>query len=244
MRLVPALVVLAALPVARLSAQDVPTPAPVWTGSLGAGISTTSGNTNTSNWNFSFKARRDPQTKTVLLAEGMLIRGSKDGELNADNSLLNTRVERRVNGKGYLFAHLTYLRDSFKSIDYFLAPTLGLGYPFYKTDAGSFAVDLSAGASFEKNPDLGVKSHSVVAFGEKFSRALSKTATLTQAFTGNVVANDLANGLYTASVGVAASVTNRTQIKVEVLDTYRTTPPTALIDKSDLSTVLSLVYKF
>jgi hypothetical protein len=39
-------------------------------------------------------------------------------------------------------------------------------------------------------------------------------------------------------------MTTRTQIKVEVLDTYKTRPPDETIKKNDISTVLSFVYKF
>lgn len=227
------------------SAQDAtPPPPPAWTGSVGAGLAFTSGNTDTSNLNLSFKAVRDPKTKSVFSVEGLFIHGSKDGELNADNSLFNARFERRVSEKAFFFGNLQFLRDSFKSIDYFWAPTAGAGYRFYDTPSGSFSADASVGASWEKNSDRSVRTHAVLAFGEKLTRALSKTAALTHTFAGNVVANDVGDGLYTISVGVAASMTERTQIKVEVLDTYKTRPPDATIRKNDVSTVVSFVYKF
>lgn len=237
-------IALVVLPVRTLVAQDAAPPRPTWVGSFGAGLAVTSGNTNTSNWNLSFKAKRERPTGLILNADGLVIRGKKNGRPSLDNTVLNSRVEIRFADKSYVFGQMAYLRDPFKSIEYFFAPTAGLSYRFYNTDDGSFSVNASAGASWESNPGKPVKSKSAVAFGQRFTRALSKTATLTQGFAGNVVADDVGDGLYSTSVGVAASVTNRTQMKVEVLNTYRTTPPLATIERSDLSTLMSFVFTF
>ena len=244
LRLALVLIAPVVLPAGTMAAQDAAPARPPWSGSFGAGLAITSGNTNTSNWNLSFKAKRERPNGLILNADGLVIRGKKNGRPNLDNTVLNSRVELRFADKSYVFGQMAYLRDPFKSIDYFFAPTAGLSYRFYNTADGSFSVNASAGASWESNPGKPPKSKSAVAFGQRFTRALSKTATLTQGFAGNVVANDVGDGLYSTSVGLAASVTNRTQMKVEVLNTYRTTPPVATIEKSDVSTLMSFVFKF
>jgi hypothetical protein len=43
---------------------------------------------------------------------------------------------------------------------------------------------------------------------------------------------------------VAAAITKKTQVKVELLDAYVTRPPTAEIKKNDVAFVTSFVYKF
>lgn len=246
MRLPTAVLVCALLAGSAATAQDPPPapPKPIWSGSMGAGLASTTGNTDTQNWNVSFKVARKPKTGAQLAAEGLMIRGSKDGKPSTDNSLLQTRLDLKFEDKAYVFGQAKYLRNPFKSIDYFWANTAGLGYRFADAPSGAFSVDLSAGASWEKTPGKPVRVNSAIAFGEKYSRALSRTATLTHGFAGNVVADDVGDGLYTTSVGVAAAVTNRTQVKVEALDTYRTATPSAAINKRDLSTVVSFVYKF
>lgn len=241
-----ALVVIASavLPAGTTAAQDAASAPPTWVGSFGAGLAITSGNTNTSNWNVSFKAKRERPNGLILNADGLVIQGKRSGRPSLDNTVLNSRAELRFADKSYVFGQMAYLRDPFKSINYFFAPTAGLSYRFYDTTDGSFSVNASAGASWESNPGKPVTRKPALAFGQRFTRALSKTATLTQGFAGNVVANDVGDGLYSTSVGVAASVTNRTQMKVEVLSTYRTTPPVATIRKSDVSTIMSFVFKF
>ena len=85
-------------------------------GSFGAGLAVTSGNSNTSNWNVSFKAKREPATGLILSADGLLIRGTKDGELSTDKSLLNSRSELRFANKSYVFVQTAYLRDTFGAL--------------------------------------------------------------------------------------------------------------------------------
>jgi putative salt-induced outer membrane protein YdiY len=103
---------------------------------------------------------------------------------------------------------------------------------------------VSVGPSWEKNPDQDVRTNLAISFGEKASYALSKTATFTQGFGMTVVGDDWADGLYTFTVGLAASVTGRTQLKFEVVDVYKNKPPTADIQKNDISTLVSVLYKF
>ncbi len=229
---------------APAGAQDPPPP--VWSGAVGAGLAFTSGNTDTSNVNLSFKVVRDPKTRTLFAAEGLYLRGSRDGELSADNALFATRLERKLGaaGKGYVFGKLQYVRDTFKAMDAYWAPTAGFGYTFYDGPKGSFSADASVGAAFEKNPGLDWRTNAVIAFGQKLVRTLSKNASFTQSVAGNVVADDWADGLYAFTVGVAASMTTRTQLKLEVVDTFKNRPSAPGVKKNDVSTVVAVVYKF
>lgn len=229
---------------AALLAQDAPPPQPIWAGSIGAGVAVTSGNSDTSNLNLSFKAVRDPKTNVILSAEGMYIRGSNSGELNANHAMAEAKAQRRISDRAYAFLHVQALRDSFKAIDYFVAPTAGLGYTLVSTDRAKLSSDLSVGPSWEKNPGQDVRTHLAISFGEKATYALSKSAGLTQGFAVTLVGNDWADGLYTISAGLAASLTDRTQLKLEVVDVYKNKPPNPTIKKNDLSTLVSVLFKF
>jgi hypothetical protein len=112
------------------------------------------------------------------------------------------------------------------------------------TERAKLATDASIGPSWEKNPDQDVRAKLALLFGEKASYALSKTAALTQGFAATLVADDWADSLYTFNAGVAASLTGRLQLKLEVVDTYKNKPPTIDIKKNDVSTLVSVLYKF
>lgn len=219
-------------------------PPPVWTGSIGAGLALTSGNSDTSNVNLSFKAVRDPKTKVVFSTEGLWIRGTGNGELTADNAMLGAKLSRAIGARGYVFGQFQYLRDSFKAIDYFLAPTVGAGFKLVDSEKAKLSADVALGPSWEKNPLTGVKSKAALVFGQKASYAFSKTAALTQGFNAALVASNWGDGLYTFNVGIAASLTTRTQLKFEVVDTFKNRPPTAEVKKNDVSTLVSVLYKF
>jgi hypothetical protein len=48
----------------------------------------------------------------------------------------------------------------------------------------------------------------------------------------------------TFRAGIAATMTRRSQLKVEVIDTLKTRPPTDLVQKNDVALVCAIVYKF
>jgi hypothetical protein len=56
--------------------------------------------------------------------------------------------------------------------------------------------------------------------------------------------DDFGDALYTFGVGIAASITAGTQMKVEFLDTYKAQPPLPGVKKNDIAVLVSFVYKF
>ena len=56
--------------------------------------------------------------------------------------------------------------------------------------------------------------------------------------------DDFGDALYTFKIGVTSALTTRSQLKVEIVDIYKTRPPDALTAKNDVSLVTALVYKF
>jgi hypothetical protein len=49
--------------------------------------------------------------------------------------------------------------------------------------------------------------------------------------------------LYTFGAGVAASISTRTQLKIELLDTYKNLPPLPTVQKNDVALLMAIVYK-
>ena len=92
-------------------------PPPIWTGSLGAGLSLTSGNTDNSSYNLTFEAVRDPKKKWIFRTDGLYLRTEEDGDDTADKSALHVREERLLSDRLYLYGDIGYLQDRFKDID-------------------------------------------------------------------------------------------------------------------------------
>lgn len=219
-------------------------PPPPWTGSAGFGLALNRGNTATTNLNASFEATHDPKTRSVWKFKGIYLRGTNNGTLALDRLQLEGRNERTLSERVYAFGQLQFLEDQFKDIDYLVAPSAGIGYKLVVTPMTSFNVDGGLGVKLEKNPGLDRRTDLVVTASDKLEHKLSKTAAITQSLGALWKAQDFGDALYTFSAGVAAALTTRTQLKVEVLDTYASRPPTAAVKRNDVALLTALVYKF
>jgi putative salt-induced outer membrane protein len=219
-------------------------PPPLWTGNAGFGLTLNRGNTATTNLNLSGEATRDPKTDSVWKFKGLYLRGKTNGELAVDRLLLEGRNERNLTTRVYAFGQLQFLEDAFKDIDYLVAPSAGIGYKLVATPVTTFNVDAGFGVKVEKNPGLEKRTDALVTAQDKFEHKLTPTATIMQGFAALWTAEDFGDALYNFSAGIAASLTTRTQLKLEVLDTYATRPPSAEVKKNDVALLTALVYKF
>jgi putative salt-induced outer membrane protein YdiY len=142
-----------------------------------------------------------------------------------------------------VFGQNQYLRDQFKDIDYLVAPTVGVGYKLLDTAATKLSVDGAVGGVWEKNSGMDVEGSGALALGEKLVQTLTATTTITQTVTGLWKTSDFEDVLFTFGVGLAASMSTRTQLKVELLDTFKNRPPSANIQKNDVAILMAIVYK-
>jgi putative salt-induced outer membrane protein len=221
-----------------------PPPPPPWAGSAGFGLSLNRGNTSTTNFNLAFEATHGDKTPNVWNFKGLYLRGENNGDLAVDSLNLNARNERAIGKRWYAFGNVQFLRDQFKDIDYLVAPGGGVGYKLIATPATTFNVDGGLGVKVEKNPGLDRRTNAVVTASDKFEYKLSPTATLTQAFGVLWKAQDFGDALYTFTAGAAAALTARTQLKIELLDSYASRPPAADIKSNDMALLAAVVYKF
>lgn len=136
------------------------------------------------------------------------------------------------------------MRDTFKSIDYLVSPTVGAGYKVVDDAKATFTVDSGLGLIWEKNPGRDVRTSGAVTAGENLLFKFSDTASFTHSVGALWVMDDFGDALYTFKAGVTAALTTRSQLKVELVDSYKTRPPDALTQKNDVALVTAIVYKF
>jgi putative salt-induced outer membrane protein YdiY len=221
-----------------------PPPEPAaWTVTAGAGLALTSGNTDTSTVNASYEVVYDPQARYLVRSDGLMIRGKNEGEVSADRLSLNVRSEFRLSERAYIFGENRFLRDRFKSIDYLTAPAAGLGYSVIETPETKMGLDLGLGGVWEKNANLGVKTSGSLTIGQSLAHTLTATTSLTQSFSGLWKTTDLRDSLQVFTVGMSATVSSRTQLKVELLNTYKQKPPLATVQPNDVAILIAIVYK-
>ena len=229
---------------ARAQAPAPAGPPPTWAGSAGAGVAVTSGNSDTMNYNFGFDITRTPQARNVMKFTGLYLRGDQNDVVVVNRTSLGLRDEFTYSGRTFFFGQIDYLRDTFKLIDYLVAPTAGVGYKIVNTDPAKFSVDVGAGAVSEKNPGVDVRTNGALTAGEKLELQLTSTALLKHAITGLWKANELGDGLYTFSVGLATQISPRVLLSIDLLDTFKNKPPTVETKKNDVALVTSITTKF
>lgn len=238
-------VVCLALTAVAASAQDAPPPPPPgWTGSFGAGYSLAKGNSDTNNINLSFDTKRDTGSPFLFTSTGLFLRGQSDGELDTNRLGLDARLDRKFAARTSAYVQVAYLHDEFKDIEYLLGTTVGLGQQLVKNDRTEFAVDAGLGVVWEKNPDVELDTSGALTAGQNFKHKLTETAEITQKVSALWKTKDFDDALYIVSVGMAASVTTRTQMKVELVETFKNKPPAADVKKSDVALVVSFVFKY
>jgi putative salt-induced outer membrane protein YdiY len=228
----------------RPSAQQ-PTPDPgAWTGTAGAGVAVTSGNSDTRNFNAAVDATYDPKTRNLMKWTGLYIRSEQDDALVANRLSLAFRDQFAVGSRSFGYGQIIYLRDTFKLIDYLVAPTAGVGYKLVDTATTKFAADGGIGGVWEKNPGLELGTSVALTAGEKLEHALTPTSTIKQSLTGLWKADELADSLYTAYVGLATKISELFQLSIDLLDTFKNRPPTASTEKNDVALVTAITAKF
>jgi putative salt-induced outer membrane protein YdiY len=237
--------VMAALP--NIATAQTPAPAPPppdWTGSASVGLALTQGNSDTSTVNAAYELKHDSGGPMVFKSAGLLVWGKAEGELTSDRLALSGRLERKLNDRTAMFGQTQYLRDSFKSIDYLVSPTVGLNRILFKNDRTELNVDGAVGVVWEQNPDLDLQTDGAITAGQQFTHKLTTTTELKEKINALWKMDDLGDALYTFGVGLAASISTRTQLKVEFLDTFKAKPPSEDVQRNDLAVLLSFVYKF
>jgi putative salt-induced outer membrane protein YdiY len=88
-----------------------------------------------------------------------------------------------------------------------------------------------------------VRSSGAVIAGEKLTQTFTATTTFTQSVAALWKTKDWDDSLYTFGVGIAVAMSQRTQLKAEVLDVYKNKPPVPTVKKNDVAVLMAIVYK-
>jgi putative salt-induced outer membrane protein YdiY len=213
-------------------------------GSAGFGLSLTQGNSDTLNISATVDAVYDPKEKNAMKWDALFLRGKQNGELTVNRFSGMFRDEFVVNGRVFMFTQFDALHDTFKGIDYLLAPAAGVGYKLIDTKPTTFYVDGGIGGLVERDTGSPAIGSGSLAFSEKIVRQLSDTTTLKESATALLKTDDIADGLYTFQIGLAARINSRIQLAVDLLDTFKNHPVDGLTHKHDVALVTSVVAKY
>jgi len=224
--------------------QTPPAPMKLYTGSFGGGFALTGGNSETKNFNLTFDMVRDPKTKNILKANASYLRGTQTNVLSLDRTSFNIRDEYSLTNRVFLFGQVDYLRDRFKEIIFYWAPSGGVGYKLINNDRTLLAIDGGAGGFFERNPGTAVSKSGSVTGGQRFTYKISPTASFTQSVTNAWKTKDFDDYLTNFSVGLTSTLIKRVDIKIAFLDSYKRKPPNLTVKRNDTAFLTAFIMKF
>lgn len=240
-------VVIAALLCTPLSARADEAPAPpppdAWTGSLGAGLALTSGNSDTRSYNLGFAATHDPKRKNVFKAEGLYLRAEQQGDATADKTAASARDEYKLSRRAFVFGELRYLRDRFKDLERLVSPLVGVGYRAIDAERVKLALDAGVGGAFEKLTAREATSSGAAQAGQTLAWQISPSAAFTQSVTALWKLQDFGDAVYRIGAGVTTTVSKKLELKVGYTKDIKTRPPVPTLKKSDDSLLAALVFK-
>jgi putative salt-induced outer membrane protein YdiY len=213
-------------------------------GSAGFGLSFTQGNSDTLNINAMVDSIYDPKTKNVMKWNLLYLRGKQNHVLSVNRISAAFRDENSLTTRMYVFGEIDTLHDTFKQIDYLIAPGVGLGYKVLNSMRSQLTVDAGGGAVVERDAGVVARGAISLTVSEKLVHQLTDTTTLKQAAATLLKTNDFSDGLYTFQVGIAAKISTRLQLSVDILDSYKNRPADPTLMKNDIALVTSVVAKY
>ena len=235
--------VLAAAPATPQTCPCPPAPTPGWHGGAGLGLALTSGNSDTRNLSLDFLVTYDPQKRNVVKIDGLYLRSKAEGSDTANKAALGLRDEYSF-GRAFLFGEGRYQRDRFKLLDYLITPAVGAGYKLVDGPRVKAAVDAGLGLAFEKLEAQDATTDGAVRAGESFSWKISETATFTHL--GNAIwkMDDFADAFYHLDAVLAASVSQRLELRLSGVIDVKNKPADPSLEKTDTSLLASIAFKF
>lgn len=216
-----------------------------FSGDASFGLSSTSGNSDTTSVSFTFTADRQLSERYKWLNKGSYLWSDADGETTSDRTSLDTRLEWHPRERFFGYVQAGYLRDQFKDFDYRLTPGIGAGWTVLKR--ADKTLDLTAGLSgvFTSYRISGeTDSYTAVQLGNTFKWKITDTADLSQSLRFSADISELDRYFIEFEMSLAVSINSRWGLKVSVTDNYESRPPSPDIKKNDTALIAGITYRF
>ena len=237
------ILVLAAAPAAPQTCPCPPAPTPGWHGSAGLGLAITSGNSDTQNYSLDFLVTYDPQKRNLVRIDGLYLRAKSEGSDTANKAAFGVRDEYSL-GRAFLFGESRYQRDRFKQLDYLITPSVGAGLKLVDRPRVKAAVDAGVGLAFEKLEARDATTDGALRAGESITWKISDTATFSHL--GNAIwkMDDFGDAFYHLDAVLAASVSQRLQLRFAGVIDVKNKPADPSLAKTDKAVLAAIAFKF
>lgn len=216
---------------------------PALTGNVSFGLGLTSGNQDTMNVNGGYELKYTPSARNVVKSSGLFLYGETQGVRSNEQWGLNVRDEFTPDARVFLYGEFRYLHDRFKGVDYLVSPTAGVGYKILDQGRVTLFVSGGVGGAWEQDTGSHFRRTGAVTADQKLTVRLTRTASVGQSLYALWNVTDRRDELYVFRANVTAGLAGRMQLKLEVIDTYKTKLP-ATSQNNDVAVIAGVVYRF
>jgi putative salt-induced outer membrane protein YdiY len=220
-----------------------------WKSSAAAGLTLTSGNSETTLATLTAEtSRKTSQNEWGLGVDGTYGRSKVPGQTETTTTaeLLHgvTQYNQMFTDRFYGLGRVEGKHDGVADLKYRVSLNLGVGYYLIKNTNTDLCAEIGPGYVFQQE-DHETTRYASMRIGEKFHQALSEHARLWQTAECSPQVDDYENYVANAELGIEADLTKDKKITLRsyVTDTYNNKPAEDR-KKNDVTWVTAIAYKF
>jgi putative salt-induced outer membrane protein len=216
-------------------------PAPKWETSVNAGLSYTSGNSDTLLVTAGIETqRKSAKHEWNFGAKGAY--GKSDGESNNELAAGWGQYNYLITERFYAYGRVDALYDGIADIDYQVNLSPGVGYYFIKNDRTLLNGEFGPGYLWEKKGGV-ADDYATLRFGQRFEQKLGEKARLFQSLSYLPQIDDWGNYRIIAEIGIEAPIVKDLSLRLVASDIYNSRPAAGK-QENDFMLVGGVAYKF
>lgn len=223
------------------AAAAAPPPPPRWNSTFTAGLTLTSGNSDT----LTATALLGTEKKWDMNEAAFGIDGAygeQDGDKNVEILHGFGQYNRLFNERLFGLIRVDALHDAIADVEYRVTISPGLGYYFIKTSTNFLRGEIGPGVVFEKVGGE-TDTYMTLRIAERYEHQLTKTAKLWQFAEYLPDVSDWQNFVINAEIGIDVAISTKWSLRTFIQNTYDNQPAPGR-ESNDFKLVAGTAYKF
>jgi putative salt-induced outer membrane protein YdiY len=220
---------------------------PHWKGDVSLGLSLARGNSQSSNFSFTFEADGPVNKSNTLLwaNRAIYLFGEMDGETSAENLLVASRLDWLHTGRVYSYYELQGTRDRFKNYSYRLLPAVGLGYKVIAAETITLGLDAGLSQVITRYFDTGnTDSYTGLKIGQQLFWKIAETSEFNEKLEVDPDISEFSRYFLRLEANLVTAIANSWSVKLTLIDSYDNKPVGPGIKKNDVTLIAGLSRKF
>lgn len=235
----------AAIPCPAQDQQEKKDEPPHWGGDVSLGLSLARGNTNSSNFSFTFSAA-GPRGKDLMWENtGRFVFGEVNEKTNAESGQIDSELDWHHTKRYFSYIALQALHDRFKNFNYRITPGVGVGYMFVDQEALNLTLEAGFGWVFAEYYETRRRVNSPgLKGGQSFVWKISKTAEFNERAEFVAGLSVVRRYFLRVETNLVTVITSSWAAKLTFIDSYDSRPVGLGIKQNDLVVTAGISRRF